>query len=76
MSGKSKPSLIGTLIFLAVAICTYIVIFTNIDMLNKFYLSKEIFPAICLLATIVFVSFIYGTAMSNILSLLGLENDH
>ncbi|GAB6180493.1 hypothetical protein JCM14036_18120 [Desulfotomaculum defluvii] len=76
MSGKTKPSFLKTVFYLAVAFCTYLVIFTNIEQLNEFYLSKSVVPALCLLGTIVFVSFIYGTAMSNILSLLGLESDH
>lgn len=76
MSEKSKPSLFKTLIFLVVAIGTYLAIFLNIDQLNKFYLSKAVIPAFSLLATVVFIAFVYGTAMSNILSLFGIESDH
>lgn len=76
MGKNSKPSVFKTLVYLLVTICTYLMIFMNIDQLNQFYLSKSVIPALCLLGTIVFVSFIYGTATSNILSLLGLESDH
>ncbi|WP_041274539.1 hypothetical protein [Desulforamulus reducens] len=76
MSDTSKPSIFKTIIFLVVALCAYLVIFFNIESLNKFYLSKSVVPAICLLGTIVFIAFTYGTAMSYILNLLGLESDH
>ncbi len=76
MSGKTKPSLWQTLLFLLLAIGAYLVIFFNIEQLNQFYLSKAILPAVCLLGTVICIAFLYGSAISNLLSLVGLESDH
>lgn len=76
MSGASKPSLFKTAIFLILAAIAYFTIYFNIDQLNQYFISKGIFPAICLLGTVIGIAFLYGTAISNVLSLLGLESDH
>jgi hypothetical protein len=76
MDKESKLSIIITLLFLIFSAATYTVIFLNIDQLNNFYLSKQLFPALCLLGTIIFVSFIYGNAVSGILGHLGIDSDH
>lgn len=76
MSSKGKPSVLRTLLLLILAIGAYLTIFFNIEQLNKFYLSKEVVPALCLLGTVICIAFLYGTAVSNLLSLLGLESDH
>lgn len=76
MSEKSKPSLLRTLLFFVLALAAYLAIFFNIETLNQFYLSKAVIPALCLLGTVIGIAFLYGTAVSNVLSLLGLESDH
>lgn len=76
MSKTSKSSPVKTIIFLVLSVCVYLLIFSNIEQLNQFYLSKDIVPALCLLGTIIGVAFLYGTAISYTLSLFGLESDH
>jgi len=76
MSKASKAGTFKTIIFLVLSICAYSLIFFNIEQLNQFYLSKAIIPALCLLGTVVGIAFLYGTAVSNVLSILGLESDH
>ncbi|AEF93447.1 hypothetical protein Desca_0557 [Desulfotomaculum nigrificans CO-1-SRB] len=76
MSEKTKSGVLKTLLLLALAAVAYILIFTNIDMLNKFYLSKGIIPAIALLATIIGMAALYGSAAASLLGLLGLESKH
>lgn len=76
MSGASKTSSLKTIVYLGLSICAYVLIFFNIDQLNNFYLSKGIIPAVCLLGTIIGIAFLYGTAVSNTLSILGLDSKH
>ncbi|MHB8076452.1 hypothetical protein [Desulfosporosinus fructosivorans] len=77
MSGaSSKPGFLRTVIFLALATIAYLGIYFNIDQLNQYFISKGIIPAFCLLGTVIGIAFLYGTAISNVLSLLGLESDH
>ncbi len=76
MSTSSKPSVVKTLIFLVLSAAAYIGVFTNIERLNAFYLSKHIFPALCLLGTIVVVSYLYGNLTSLLLGWLGIDSDH
>lgn len=75
MSG-AKLSSLKTILFLALSICAYFIIFSNIDQLNQFFLSKAIIPALCLLGTVIGIAFLYGTAISHTLRILGLESDH
>lgn len=76
MSGTSKPGLFQTMLFIVLAVGAYITIFLNIEPLNQFFLSKAVIPAICLLGTVIVIAFLYGTAVSHVLSFLGLESDH
>ena len=76
MSGALKSSFLSTIIFLGLSVCAYLVIFFNIEQLNQFYLSKAVIPAFCLLGTVIGVAFLYGTAISHLLSILGLDSDH
>lgn len=76
MSTTSKSSPLKTIIFVVLSVCVYFLIFSNIEQLNQFYLSKEIIPALCLLGTIIGVAFLYGTAANHVLSLFGLQSDH
>lgn len=76
MSSESKPSLIKTMVFLALAVCAYLLIFFNIEQLNQFYVSGGVIPAVSLLGTVICIAFLYGTAVSHVLSILGLESKH
>ncbi|SHI05640.1 hypothetical protein [Desulfosporosinus lacus] len=76
MSKASKSSFLETIIFLGLSFCAYFVIFFNIDQLNQFYLSKGIIPALSLLGTVICIAFLYGTAVSHVLSILGLDSNH
>ena len=76
MSTTSKSSPLKTIIFVVLSVCVYLLIFSNIEQLNQFYLSKEIIPALCLLGTIIGVAFLYGTAISHLLSILRLDSEH
>ena len=76
MKDTSKPGLAKTLIFLALAICAYLIVFMNIEQLNQYFLSKAFVPALCLLGTVISIAFLYGTAVSYLLGLLGLESSH
>lgn len=76
MSGGSKPSILKTVIYLTLAAIAYLAIYFNIELLNQFFISKGIIPAFCLLGTVIGIAFLYGSAISNVLSLLGLESDH
>ncbi|KUO72275.1 MAG: citrate transporter [Desulfosporosinus sp. BRH_c37] len=76
MSKTSKPSILKTVVFLILAAIAYLAIYFNIDQLNQFYISKGMIPAFCLLGTVIGIAFLYGTAISNVLSLIGLESDH
>jgi len=76
MSGASKQSLLKTIIFLGLSVCAYLLIFFNIEQLNQFFLSKAVIPAFCLLGTVIGIAFLYGTAISHVLSILGLESNH
>ncbi|AET66325.1 hypothetical protein Desor_0631 [Desulfosporosinus orientis DSM 765] len=76
MSSESKPSVLKTIVFLALAISAYLLIFFNIEQLNKFYVSQGVIPAVSLLGTVICIAFLYGTAVSHILSILGLESKH
>jgi len=76
MSGASKPSFLKTIIFLGLSVCAYLVIFSNIEQLNQFFLSKAVIPALCLMGTVIGIAFLYGTAISHVLSILGLQSDH
>lgn len=76
MSKASKPSALETIIYLVLSVSAYVLIFSNIEQLNQFYLSKAIIPALCLLGTVIGIAFLYGTAISHVLSIMGLESDH
>ena len=76
MSGAPKATFSKTILFLGLSICAYLVIFFNIEPLNQFFLSKAVIPAFCLLGTVIAIAFLYGTAVSNVLSILGLDSDH
>lgn len=76
MSEGSKPSLLKTAVFLTLAAAAYLTIYINIDQLNQYFISKGVIPAFCLLGTVISIAFLYGTAISNVLSLIGLESDH
>ena len=76
MSGASRSSFLSTIIFLGLSLCAYLVIFFNMEQLNLFFLSKAVVPALCLLGTVIAVAFLYGTAVSHVLSILGLDSDH
>lgn len=76
MSGASKANLSKTIIFLGLSACAYLIIFFNIEQLNQFFLSKALIPALCLLGTVIGVAFLYGTAISYLLSVLRLDSDH
>jgi len=76
MSKASKSSFLQTIIFLGLSAGAYLLIFFNIEQLNQFFLSKAVIPALCLLGTVIGIAFLYGTAISNVLSILGLESDH
>jgi cytosine/uracil/thiamine/allantoin permease len=76
MSGASKPSFLKTITFIILASIAYLAIYFNIEQLNHFFISKGTIPAFCLLGTVIGIAFLYGTAISNVLSLLGLESDH
>lgn len=76
MSEASKASFLKAIIYLGLTGCAYLLIFYNIEQLNQFFLSKALIPALSLLATVIGIAFLYGTAISHVLSLLGLDNDH
>lgn len=76
MSEIAKPSILKTFTFIALAAIAYLAIFLNIVPLNQYFMSKSIIPVLCLLGTIIGIAFLYGTAVSYVLSLLGLENNH
>lgn len=76
MSSASRPGFLKTIVFLVLAVSAYLLIFLNIDQLNQFYISKGIIPALSLLGTVICIAFLYGTAVSNVLSILGLESKH
>ncbi|EHQ87739.1 hypothetical protein [Desulfosporosinus youngiae] len=76
MSKASESSSLETIIFLVLSVCAYLLIFMNIDHLNHFFLSKSVIPALCLLGTVIGIAFLYGTAVSHVLSKLGLESTH
>jgi len=76
MTKASKSSSIATIIYLGLSICAYLLIFFNIEQLNQFFLSKAVIPAFCLLGTVIGIAFLYGTAISHVLSILGLESNH
>lgn len=76
MSEAVKPSLLKTFTFIALAAFAYLAIFLNIVPLNQYFMSKSIIPVLSLLGTIIGIAFLYGTAVSYVLSLLGLENNH
>jgi len=76
MSKGSKSSFLETIIFLVLSVCAYLAIFFNIEILNQFFLSKGTIPAISLLGTVICIAFLYGTAVSHVLSILGLDSNH
>ncbi|MHB8132016.1 MAG: hypothetical protein ACYDEX_23895 [Mobilitalea sp.] len=76
MSGAPKATLSKTILFLGLSACAYSVIFFNIEQLNQFFLSKAVIPAFCLLGTVIGIAFLYGTAVSTVLSILRLDSDH
>ena len=76
MGSTFKISLLKTSLFLVLSAGAYLLIFLNIEQLNQFYVSKGVIPAISLLGTIICIAFLYGTAVSNVLSILGLESKH
>lgn len=76
MSRASKSSLLETIIFLSLSVCAYLIIFFNLEQLNQFFLSKALIPTLCLLGTVIGIAFLYGTAVSHVLSILGLDSDH
>lgn len=76
MSKASRSGPFVTIIYMFLSICAYLLVFFNIEQLNQFFLSKSLIPALCLLGTVICIAFLYGTAISHTLSLLGLESDH
>jgi len=76
MSKASKSGPLETIIYMVLSVCAYLLIFFNIEQLNQFFLSKAVIPALCLLGTVIGIAFLYGTAISHTLSVLGLESDH
>lgn len=75
MREMPKLSLLKAIAFVGMSFCAYLLIFVNIVQLNQFFLRKTIISTLFLLGTVIGVAFVYETAISYVLSMLGLDSD-
>jgi len=78
MSNKevSKTNMIKAIFLGLITLVSYLLIFTNMESLNNYLLSKHPVPALALLSIVVFIAFCWGTASSCLLSYFGIEGKH